>query len=174
MPFRHEIVPDPKAAEHQPGIRRDALPDTLGVVIAGFDDQDIADALVVERQCRGAAGRAAANYGDGPVMVGCHAFPAINGMQPAVRAQLVPFSFIGQGVDVQIGQALQFALHFKELGRVLRPPTIAVSWITKPILSQFSRILLDLLIAALVRRIAAGGTRTTDGIALRAGLPIRP
>jgi hypothetical protein len=32
----------------------------LGIVVAGFDDQDIGNALKVKRQCRGAAGRAAA------------------------------------------------------------------------------------------------------------------
>ena len=40
----------------------------------GLNDQDIADALVAERQCRGAAGRTAAKDGDGPVMIACHAF----------------------------------------------------------------------------------------------------
>ena len=64
MPLLDEAVPQPEAFQQQPCIRRDRLADLKTVVGPGFDDQDVVDAPVAERQGRRTAGDPAAEHDD--------------------------------------------------------------------------------------------------------------
>src|SRR5690349_2413070 len=76
------------------------------------------------------------------------------------------------GGNVIFVLALQRAPHFEELGRVLAATDDRGVLNHEADLVPVWQDMFDVLVAALVRRVVAGRSRTPDGITLRTGLPI--